>query len=314
MGGTELIADKMAQVITPDLLKEFQIFVSRVEEPLDETKIRIYHLQDLPGDPASDHLANEGWQKFHKLVFSSNWQMQGYINRYNIPWSKCIVMPNAIDPIAEHEKPKDIIRLAYWSTPHRGLNILLPVFKKLCEFHDNIELEVFSSFELYGWGERDEQYKDLLKECQEHPKINYHGSIPNEELKEALKNVHILAYPSIWSETSCISLMEALSAGLVCVHPNLGALYETAAGWTYMYQWTEDLNEHAARFFHILNGLIPAYWDDSTQSRITSSKAYADVFYNWASRKVEWEALLTSLLDEPRSIQEPSAGYFEYRT
>jgi len=43
--------------------------------------------------------------------------------------------------------------------------------------------------------------------------------------------------------------MEAMSAGLACVHPNNGALYETAAIWALMYQWHDDPHAHAAVFY-----------------------------------------------------------------
>lgn len=313
-GGTELMKFGLQDRLPKELLDEFQIFVSRVEEDFDETKIRIYWAHDLPGDPAADHLKNGGWNKFHKLVFASNWQMQGFINHYDIPWSKCIVLQNAINPIPEHEKPKDTIRLAYWSTPHRGLNILVPVFDKLCEKYDNIELDVYSSFALYGWEQRDQQFEELFEACRNHPKINYHGAIPNEELRKNLENTHILAYPSIWQETSCITLMEAMSAGLACVHPNLGALYETAAGWTHMYQWNENLNAHAHSFYQMLDGVIENYNDDSIQSRVISAKSYANVFFNWEMRKWQWEALLQSLLNEPRELPKESGQYFNYKT
>jgi UDP-glucose:(glucosyl)LPS alpha-1,2-glucosyltransferase len=313
-GGTELMKFALADKMPAGLLDNFQIFVSRVEDPMDETKIRIYWLQDLPGDPASEHLKNGGWNKFHKLVFSSNWQMQAYIQYYGIPWSRCIVMHNAIDIIPPHEKPKDgIIRLAYWSTPHRGLNILVPVFNKLCEKYDNIELDVYSSFKLYGWEQRDQQYESLFAACREHPKINYHGSIPNEELKKALEKTHILAYPSIWTETSCITLMEAMSAGLLCVHSNLGALPETSANWTMMYQYNEDLNEHAGIFCSALDTAIANINDEGVQSRLASMQSYANVFYNWQVRAYAWEALLTGLLNEPREIPNLPGEMFTYK-
>lgn len=316
MGGTELMKHALASRIPAEHLEDFQIFLSRVEEPLDETKIRLLWLHDLPGDPASEHLRNGGWKNFHRLIFASNWQMQAYINHYQIPWSKCIVLQNAIDPIPEHEKPNDgTIRLAYWSTPHRGLNILVPVFKKMCERYDNIELDVYSSFNLYGWGERDKQYEDLFQECKDHPKINYHGTVPNEVLRENLQKTHILAYPSIWPETSCITLMEAMSAGMMCVHPNFAALYETAANWTMQYQFVEDLNAHANMFYVALCGAVENFWDDSVQSRLTSQKAYANVFYNWEFRTIQWEAVLASLVNEPRELPaaEPASGMFTYK-
>ena len=314
-GGTEIIAEGLAARVDPTLLQEVQIITSRVEEPLDETKIRIYHLQDLPGDPASDHLKNGGWNKFHKLVFASNWQMQGYINHYGIPWSKCTVIQNCIDPVEHHDKPNDgTLRLAYWSTPHRGLNILVPVFSKLCEKYDNIELDVYSSFKLYGWEQRDEQYEALFEACRNHPKINYRGTVENDVLRDNLLKTHILAYPSIWQETSCITLMEAMSAGLVCVHPNLGALHETAAGWTHMYQWNEDVNAHAHTFYAILDNLIETYWDHNVQTKAASGRMYANLFYNWQYRKLQWEALSQSLLQEPRALPNTSnSSEFVYR-
>lgn len=313
-GGTELMKRGLGQRIDPELLKEFQIFVSRVEEEPDETKLRIYWLHDLPGDPASEHLKNGGWKKFHKLVFASNWQMQAYINYYQIPWSKCVVLQNAIEPIPAHEKPNDgTIRLAYWSTPHRGLNILVPVFEKLCEKYDNIELDVYSSFKLYGWEQRDEQYKDLFEQCEAHPKINYHGTVSNEELRKNLEKTHIFAYPSTWPETSCITLMEAMSAGLLCVHSNYAALPETAANWTMMYQYHEDLQQHAGLFYQVLNGAIESLNLDNVQQRINSQQSYANVFYNWTIRKIQWEALMQSLLNEDRALPKEESPYFSYK-
>jgi UDP-glucose:(glucosyl)LPS alpha-1,2-glucosyltransferase len=314
-GGTEIMKTGLQKRLPPELLEKFQIYVSRVEEPFDETRLRIYWAHDLPGDPAADALKNNGWRNFHKLVFVSNWQMQAFINYYNIPWSKCVVLQNCITPIEDHEKPNDgTLRLAYWSTPHRGLNILVPVFDKLCEKYDNIELDVYSSFNLYGWAERDKQFEELFEQCRQHPKINYHGAIDNSELKQRLKNTHIMAYPSIWQETSCITLMEAMSAGLVSVHSNLGALYETSAGWSHMYQFHEDLNTHAHAFYQVLDGIIENYWDEGIQSRAQSARTYANVFYNWEFRKLQWEALLRSLLNEPLELPKDSGEMFVYRT
>jgi glycosyltransferase involved in cell wall biosynthesis len=313
MGGTELMKYGLADRMPADLMENFQIFTSRVEEALDETKIRILWLHDLPGDPASEHLKDGGWEKFHRLVFVSNWQMQAYIQAYNIPWSKCMVLQNAIVPIEEHEKPTDKIRLAYWATPHRGLNILVPVFQKLCEKYDNIELDVYSSFKLYGWDDQDKQFQPLFDACEADPKINYHGTVSNEELRERLKETHIFAYPSTWPETSCICLMEAMSAGLLCVHPNFAALYETSANWTNMYQWNEDPNKHASHFYAALDASIESFKNEGVQSRLLSQKSYANVFYNWQLRTFQWEQFLISLIDEPRALPKANAGFFEYK-
>ena len=314
-GGTELMLERLHSSINKDLIENFQIIPSRVRE-LDETKIRVLWLHDLPGDPESEHLKNRGWEKFHKLVFVSNWQMQAYVQHYNIPWSHCIVLQNAIQPLDFDlsVKTRDKIRLIYHTTPHRGLNILVPVFKKLCETHDNIELDVYSSFKIYGWESRDEQYKQLFDDCKNTPNINYHGFVPNEEIRTALTRSHIFAYPSIWTETSCLALIEAMSAGNICVHPNLGALYETAANWTHMYQWNENAAQHANMFYSILDSAIKelnSLTDDQYRNKIMTQKSYTDIFYQWNIRKMQWEALLYSLIDLPREIPKQ---LFVYKT
>lgn len=309
-GGTEIIASKLAERLDKELLKEFQIVVSRENDPLDESKIRLFWAHDLPGDPASDQALGDGrWNRYHRIVAVSNWQMQAYINHYNIPYSKFIVLKNFIDPIEAHEKPTDVIRLAYWSTPHRGLNILVPVFEKLCEKYDNIELDVYSSFNLYGWGQRDEQFKSLFDQCKNHPKINYVGTVDNSVIRENLKSTRILAYPSIWAETSCIVLMEAMSAGLVCVHPNYGALPETAANFSLMYQWHEDLNAHANIFYGVLDNAIENINSEYLSSRLSVQTYYANIFYGWQLRKLEWEAFLRTVVKEPREFPKPQFVY-----
>lgn len=317
MGGTELMQHKLASVIDPALLDNFQIIASRVRE-LDATKVRILWCHDLPGDPESDNAFKTiGHNKFHKIVFVSHWQMQAYINYYDIPWSKCIVMQNAIEPITFDEfEPKsfDKVNIIYHTTPHRGLNLLVPVFKKLTEKYKNIHLDVYSSFKVYGWEERDVQYKPLYEEIANMPQSTYHGAVSNQEVKEALKKAHIYAYPSTWLETSCISLIEAMSAGCVCVHPNYGALAETAANWTQMYQWQEDPNRHANMMYSMLDAIIPNVNSDSSKAMVSGQKSYTDMFYNWNVRAIQWKNLLEGLVNEPREIPKESGQFFTYKT
>jgi UDP-glucose:(glucosyl)LPS alpha-1,2-glucosyltransferase len=313
MGGTERITQELANRADKDLLKEFQIVSSRIRD-LQEDKIRIFYCHDLPGDPESDFLKDKSKHDlFHKYVFVSNWQMQGYMQQYGLPWSKCIVVKNAIEPIKEHKKPdpKEKLNFIYTPTPHRGLNILVPVFSALAEKYPHIHLNVYSSFKLYGWEERDEQYKELFEIIKQHPNMSYHGTQSNECVRAALCNAHIFAYPSIWAETSCLSLIEAMSAQLLCVHSNYGALAETSAGWTNMYQLHEDLNQHAGIFYNILEGTIQNY---ETQSSFQQSmKTYTDLMYSWNWRTFEWNALLNMLYINTKDRSFPKEKFF-YKT
>jgi len=292
-GGTELMADRINS-LPPELLSPFQIIHSRVRE-LDHSKRKILVLHDLPGDPEVQHLKNDGWKRFDKLVFVSHWQQQMYNAYLGVPFEAGIVLQNAINPIEKHKKPQDKVRLMYFSTPHRGLELLYPTYDNLYkEFGDKIELNVYSSFDLYGWHVRDKPYELLFEKLRAHPGINYSKSVSNDVIREELKRSHILAYPSIWQETSCLVMIEALCAGLVCVHSSLAALPETAMGSTYMYGYTENVEHHMTRFeanlrdaiTDVLNG------DEMSEDRVD----FLNDTYSWENRQWQWKELLTSLL------------------
>jgi glycosyltransferase involved in cell wall biosynthesis len=308
MGGTELLAYRLQQVLPKSILDEVQIVLSRVRKLRDD-KVRIFWAHDLPGDPESDFLNDPNNHKwFHGYVFVSNWQAQQYIARYNLPTDKCMVIHNGIKPIVDFEKPKDKINLIYHTTPHRGLEILVPVFEKLCEIHRNIHLNVYSSFKIYGWDQRDKQYESLFEKIKSHEQMTYHGTVSNDEIREALKTSHIFAYPCIWTETSCLSLMEAMSAGLMCVHPNNGALFETSGNVTYQYQWQKNPNEHAMLMFNILNGIVhdltvnPDYYNTPN----LMSKIYANYTYSFDKIALMWESYLQNIINrvDDRSLHQ----------
>jgi glycosyltransferase involved in cell wall biosynthesis len=321
MGGTELMKFGLINRLPKELLEHFQIFVSRVQEPLDSNKIKIYWHHDLPNDPSAvEPLKNNGWKNFDILVFNSNWQQTEFQRAFNIPYWKCVVLYNAIEPIENHKKPDptEHVNLIYHTTPHRGLQILVPVFQQIAEKDKNITLDVYSSFKMYGWDSKDKDYENLFEMCEKHPQINYHGYKPNSVIHEALKNSHIYSYPSIWTETSCISLMEAMSAKNVCVHSNLGALWDTSGGLTRMYQYDEDINIHASRFSSVLQKTIQDVRSLNMENELNFIKSYADLRFNWSRRALEWKNLLETLLNMKnagvlKNREEPKK-HFVYRT
>lgn len=312
-GGTEISRDLLERNIDPELLEHFQIIMSRHRQ-FDMSKIRLFQAHDLPEDPESNKFRETEFVKaFHKIVFVSDWQYQRYQLLHNLPYNDdYIVIENPIIPSSPEslKKNKDTIRLVYASTPQRGLDILVPVFKILAEKYDDIHLDVFSSFKIYGWDDADKQYDSLFNEIRNHPKMTYHGSVSNEELRKHLDKCHILAYPSTWLETSCRVLMESMSSGLLCVHPNFGALPETSGGLNIMYQGDyTDKNNHAKIFLNYLNAAIEFIKTEESNNMISFNKTFVDGKYNIQRISGMWEMMLKSLLDkypteESRQIKE----------
>ena len=301
-GGTEMMRSQLYSRVDPDLLDKFQIICSRVRW-IDPKKPTILWCHDTWDDPESQHLKEEERRaRFEKFVFVSNYQLSTYNLALQVPYAQSFVMQNAIEPIELKDKNKDQIKLIYHTTPHRGLNVAVAAIMELAKnYGDKIHFDVFSSFEAYGWKERDKEFEDLFNNIKEHPQMTYHGYQPNEKVREALQEAHIFAYPSIWPETSCIAAIEAMRAGCQVVCPNFAALPETTANFATMYQWSEDIQFHANVFANMLNAAIQNHYDENTQRKLLYQKNYTDNFYNWDLRANQWTGFLQGLSNQKAS-------------
>jgi len=317
-GGTEIAKRKLASIIDPNLLEHFQIISSRPRE-LKQDKIRIFWAHDLPEDPESSKFKNNNFlNDIHQFVFISNWQYQRYHLIHGLAYDqKSIVLETGIEPAPQlQDRDDETIRLVYTSTPNRGLELLVPVVEELSKIHPEIHLDVFSSFKIYGWEESDKAFEPLYNRIRQHPNMTYRGFVPNAELKEHLNKSHIFAYPSIWLETSCRAMLEAMSAGLICVHPDYGALPETSGGLNIMYHGDSNKVIHANIFASHLDAAIKLYKTKQHKNMIQLNKAFVDTRYNIDLIKNKWEHMLKGLLEKyptPESRKKPSET-FVYRT
>lgn len=299
-GGTEQMFEAMMSRLPIELTDQFNIICSRVrDDNVSATKKNILWLHDTFDDPESQHLKDpKSLERFEKLVFVSHYQQSTYNLGLGVPYDKGIVLQNAIVPIETHEKPNGTINLIYHTTPHRGLELLIPVCEFLADRGLDFHLDVYSSFEIYGWPDRDQPYKELFDRVKNHPKMTYHGFQPNSVIREALKKAHVYAYPSIWPETSGISVIEAMSAGCNVVCPTLAGLPETCANFAVQYGWTENNNKHANMFVGVLGMVIRDYWAQHNQERLKFQKIYFDNFYNWDIRSSQWRDFLSSMVNK----------------
>lgn len=285
MGGTEQMRKRLVETVDSLLLDNVAIHFSRVRKLYNDVP-NILYCHDTADDPENKILECEGWKQFRSIVFVSCWQRDSYITRFGIPYSMCKVIENAIEPATSMDKQSDQIKLIYHTTPHRGLELLYPVYDALSKkYGDKLHLDVFSSFEIYGWKQRDDRYKQLFGELKTHSNITYHGTQPNSMIRDYLSRAHYFPYPCIWKETSCIALIEAIEFDVIAIHPNYGALPETAGQNSYMYNFTENYQEHANRFYTILDSVITH--DGRIQKMINKdSKHNIEIF------KTKWSTLL----------------------
>jgi glycosyltransferase involved in cell wall biosynthesis len=318
-GGTELTKRGLEKYINPELLAQTQIICSRVRE-LDPTKIRIYWVHDTPTDPECSKLRDHNFRdQFHLIAFTSQYQYLQFRNQLGLPYDERFrVIESCIEPIdhTEEDKKSDTINCIYSSTPQRGLELLLPAFKFLYERNDKLRLHVFSSFKIYGWDDMDKNFEPLYDEVRNHPGMVYHefsGANSNNDVREQLKKSHIFTYPCIWDETFCRSMVEAMSAGCICVHPNFAALPFTSGGLNVMYPGDADKNKHVNTFMNHLNLAIMMHTNGGPQleQRLGFNKAFVDTNYSAQIIGMKLESQIRYLVDqfpneESRKIPSPT--------
>ena len=304
LGGTELQYNLLQKYVDSKLLDNFQITTSVPEKiPLAKNKINILWEQNSYDQPnihpwmqdASNH------SKYDWYVFNSHWSAEKYRMFFKLPADKCTVIKNAIDnfPKIKTYKKGDPIKMIFNPTPWRGLNVMLGAMQLIK--NKNITLDVYSSTEVYGDNfkkENDKTYQPLYKQAKKLSNVNYIGYKPNSYILEKMTDYQIFAYPSIWEETSCISAIEAMAAGLHMITTNYGALYETCSEWPVYVQYTDNYTRLAEGFAHAIDSLTSFLHEEGCQNHLQTQANFYKKFYSWEGRKEDWTTFLIGALNE----------------
>lgn len=311
MGGTELICANLKAAF-PDLTNQVQIIMSRPEQVTLEDKPRVLWLQDLPQDPASAVLRDRTYRtQFNRIVFCSHWQQQQYAQYLGIPFSEGVVIKNGVPhraPTLPKPKPENKLKFIYTSTPHRGLAVLAMAAEELAKERQDWELHIYSSFQIYGWEGVDEQWAPLYDKLKANPCVVYHGTQPNAVVRDALADAHVFVYPSIYAETSCMAIQEAMMAGCLAITTNYGALPETAGEWAWMFQYDERPDVLAQRTLGCMRQALEVYDDAHVQTLLTLQSMYYQQFYSFEGRLDAWKHLLDTVITEGTPVQKLVIG------
>jgi glycosyltransferase involved in cell wall biosynthesis len=233
-GGTESMAKGFIEYILPEMtnIKKYYSVVIPGKLPEIETVgatgdryIFWLHNTIVQFHPViKDILTNAAVRRStEKIVAVSQYERKVLSEELAIDLEKIYVIPNAIKPIVPTPgkfNNIDKVKIVHASAAQRGMELLLDAIPFMQE---DFELNVFNDF-----------YPDLPHtynlEAVNDPRVNFYGKTPRKTLHKFFADAHIHAYPSTYPETSCLTQMEALSAGCYSVHTELGALPETSLG------------------------------------------------------------------------------------
>ena len=302
-GGTEIQHRFLSHYVDDKLLNNFQICTS-IPGKVDFSKNKINILwqknsYDQPNIvPWFKEQSNH--QKYDWYVFNSSWNYEKFRYHFDIPTDRCHVIKNGVTNFPQRKvfTKGDRLRMIFHPTPWRGLNVLLATMQLLEK--ENVELDVYSSCEIYGKEfkkDNDDKYQDLYDQAKTLKNVNYLGYRSNDFILSKLPYYHMFAYPSIWEETSCISLLESMAAGLYCMTTNYGALFETGAEFPVYINYETNLVNLAHQFAEGIKICRDTLHEPVIQEHLDEQQKYVKRFYSWDKKAWEWTNFLTGILD-----------------
>ncbi len=303
-GGTEYMVDNFLQKIAPDMpkLNDYlcvvmpgQMHGSALEDNGVPIIIWLHNTLIQFNRDAIELFDNPIFSsKLKYLVVVSEYHKQQTLKQCNVDPEKVIVIQNAIDNI-DYNKDKfsnvDKVKLIHASSADRGMEVLLRATQLI---EQDFELNIYNDF----YPERSEvnpKYAEIFDD----PRINFYGKTPRKTVLKSFGESHIHAYPTIYEETSCLTQIEALTAGCLSVYSDIGVLEETSMGYGMMAKIAQDdlgaidVEEYIVKYAKLLDDAITQVKNNKFDPQDQSEKVYD--FYSWRKAKERWLALHNTL-------------------
>lgn len=192
--------------------------------------------QDVDYHRNGQELTPERIAKLTRLVGLCETHGEYFKHRY--PKARVSVSSNGIKRAVIEEilaNPPERIpnRLMYASSPDRGMEFLLQIFPRLRESIPDIELHIYYGFDniekvVAHWGKTSRVGVNTarLQALLEQPGVHYHGRLGQPALLREWFKASLWVHPSNFTETSCITCMDAQACGAIPVTSPVWAISE----------------------------------------------------------------------------------------
>lgn len=153
--------------------------------------------------------------------------------------------------------------VGYFSSYDRGLECLLAMWPAIRKQVPDATLDIY-----YGWNSFDNAHRSnpemmkwkwgvirKLSELKDQG-VTEHGRVDHKTLAEKMKEIAVWAYPTEFTEISCITAMKAAEAGMHQVTTGVAALAETAKNGTIVA--CEDIYSNESKQAEFIQAVVDA--------------------------------------------------------
>jgi protein O-GlcNAc transferase len=181
--------------------------------------------------------------------------------------------------------PRDPYKIMFTSSPDRGLASLLRIYARARETEPRLSLVA-----AYGWDNIEKcegkHWKRVREECESLASVSgvtYSGRLPQPELYRLFLTSGLWVYPTTFTETSCVSCMEAQALGAIPITNPLWALADNVRHGVFLPG--DPANDPLVRAQYV-GEILRLTGDIDLQERIRAE------MMPWARAKFDWERVV----------------------
>jgi len=183
----------------------------------------------------SNGKANLRLDQYDRIFCLSPWHKKFFLNHHQgVPEGKIHVTRDGVDLGRFEGKVRKIPgRMIYSSSPDRGLELLLDLLPQIQKEVPEAEVHIYYGFENWEKAARSRNDQgqialiEKLKKKFQQPGVIYRGRVGQKTLAKEFMKAQLWAYPTWFTETFCITGVEAMTSGTPIVTTDVGALVTT---------------------------------------------------------------------------------------
>lgn len=220
---------------------------------------------------------------------------------FGVPEDKLHIIGNGVDidliKFAEEPQERDnnILFSSCWS---RGLDLLVD------EIFPEVKKEIPDMHIDYAY------YNDIPEWCTTHENINYIGRLTKEELYKEMKKHKVWFYPSTFSETFCISAIEAALCGnelamtyqsgpgsILNIFKHTGTVHKMEHNFMLPSETNINIELCKKELIELIIKSIKNYDNEYLRNMRQCRINYIEENYSWERIAQQWKELIERMID-----------------